>query len=135
MRKLLPLLFALLAVGCEVLEEDISGKEVQITAPADRTTLVPGRVEFRWAAMQYASGYEFTVVAPSFATARRTVVDTVIYADSLSRSYGYSVELAAGKYEWRVRGFNGSYRTLMETRSLTVIPVSQEPQQPDDPEP
>ena len=42
MNKLLPVLFALLAVGCEVLEEDISGKEVRITAPADRTTLAPG---------------------------------------------------------------------------------------------
>lgn len=42
MNKLLPLLFALLAVGCEVLEEDISGVQVRITAPSDRVS-VAGR--------------------------------------------------------------------------------------------
>ena len=130
MNKLLPVLFALLAVGCAVLEEDISGKEVRITAPADRTTLAPGRVEFRWAAMQYAAGYEFTVVAPSFGAAERIVADTVIYADSLSHSYGCRVDLTAGEYEWSVTGFNGGYRTRTEVRSLTVAV----PETPEDPE-
>ena len=130
MNKLLPVLFALLAVGCEVLEEDISGKEVRITAPADRTTLAPGRGEFRWAAMQYAAGYEFTVVAPSFGAAERIVADTVIYADSLSHSYGCRVDLTAGEYEWSVTGFNGGYRTRTEVRSLTVAV----PETPEDPE-
>lgn len=46
--------------------------------------------------------------------------DTVIYADSLARSYGCRVELTAGEYEWSVTGFNGGYRTRTEVRSLTV---------------
>ena len=120
MNKLLPLLFALLAVGCEVLEEDISGVQVRITAPSDRVSVAAGGVGFRWAATQYAVGYEFTVVEPSFAAAGRIVADTVIYADSLARSYGCHVELTAGEYEWSVTGFNGGYRTRTEVRRLTV---------------
>lgn len=64
MNKLLPLLLALLAIGCEVLEEDISGTQVRITAPSDRVSVAAGSVDFRWAAAQYAVGYEFTVVEP-----------------------------------------------------------------------
>ena len=130
MKKLLPLLFALLAVGCEVLEEDISGKAVHITAPADRVSVASGVVGFRWAATQYATGYEFRLVAPSFAAAGRIVADTVIYVDSLSRSYGCRIELAAGEYQWSVTGFNGGYRTRTEVRSLTVAA----PENPEDPE-
>lgn len=121
MNKLLPLLFALLAVGCEVLEEDISGVQVRITAPSDRVSVAAGGVGFRWAATQYAVGYEFTVVEPSFAAAGRIVADTVIYADSLARSYGCRVELTAGEYEWSITGFNSGYKTRTGVRSLTVV--------------
>lgn len=83
MKKLLIPLFALAAVGCEVLEEDISGTQVQIIAPADRVSVEVGTVDFRWAAVEYATGYEFTVVSPSFSAAGCVVADTVIYADTL----------------------------------------------------
>ncbi|MCD8035176.1 MAG: hypothetical protein LUF83_12910 [Alistipes sp.] len=121
MNKLLPLLLALLAIGCEVLEEDISGTQVRITAPADRVSVAAGSVDFRWAAAQYAVGYEFTLVSPSFGAAGRIVADTVIYADSLSRSYGCRVELTAGEYEWSITGFNSGYKTRTGVRSLTVV--------------
>lgn len=121
MKKLLPLLFALLTAGCEVLEEDISGREVRIVAPADGVSVVAGKVDFRWLATACAAGYEFTVVAPSFAAAGCVLADTVIYADTLARSYGCRVELEAGQYQWSVRGFNGGYTTRTEVRSLTVI--------------
>lgn len=120
MKRLLPLLFALLAVGCEVLEEDISDAQVQITAPSDRVSVAVGSIDFCWAATQYAVGYEFTVVEPSFVAVKRIVVDTVIYADSLARSYGCRVELTAGEYKWSVAGFNGGYKTRTEIRHLTV---------------
>lgn len=130
MKKLFPLLLALLAIGCEVLEEDISDRQVRITAPADRVSIASGVVGFRWAATQYAAGYEFRLVAPSFAAAGRIVADTVIRADSLARSYGCRIELAAGEYEWSVTGFNGGYRTRTEVRSLTVTA----PENPEDSE-
>lgn len=121
MKRLLPLLLALLTAGCEVLEEDISGREVRIVAPADNVTVTPGVVAFRWQAVDHAAGYEFTLVAPSFAAAGRIVADTVIRADTLARNYGCRVELEAGEYQWSVRGFNGGYTTRTEVRSLTVV--------------
>lgn len=136
MKKLLPLLFVLLTAGCEVLEEDVSGREVRIVAPADRVSVAPGTVAFRWQAVDHAAGYEFTVVAPSFAAAGRVVTDTVIYADTLARNYGCRVELEAGEYQWSVRGFNGGYTTRTETRALTVVPdeTSDDPETPATPE-
>ena len=80
MKKLLPLLFLLLPVGCEVLEEDISHDRVPVVAPADKVSVAAGTVDFRWAAVEYATGYEFTAVSPSFAAAGRVVADTVIRA-------------------------------------------------------
>lgn len=132
MKKLLPLLFVLLTAGCEVLEEDISGREVSVLAPADGVSVVAGKVDFRWLATACAAGYEFTVVAPSFAAAERIVADTVLRADTLARSYGCRVDLAAGEYEWSVRGFNGGYTTRTETRALTVI-AAETPDEPETP--
>ena len=125
MKKLLPLLFLLLSVGCEVLEEDISHDRVPVVAPADKVSVAAGAVDFRWAAVEYATGYEFTAVSPSFAAAGRVVADTVIRADTL----GCRLSLPAGEYEWCVTGFNGGYKTPGEIRSLTVLPA-EEPQEP-----
>lgn len=135
MKKLRLLLFALLAAGCEVLEENISGKEVRIIAPADRVSVTAGKVAFLWQVADHAAGYEFTVVAPSFAAAGRIVADTVIYADTLARSYGCHVELETGEYEWSVRGFNAGYTTRAETRALTVVPAENtgDPENPEEP--
>lgn len=80
----------------------------------------------------YAAGYEFTVVSPSFSAAERVVADTVIWADTLARSYGFRADLAAGAYEWSVTGFNGGYRTRTEVRSLTVLPA-ENPELPAEP--
>lgn len=62
----------------------------------------------------------------------RVVADTVIYADTLARSYGFRADLAAGAYEWSVTGFNGDYRTRTEVRSLTVLPA-ENPELPAEP--
>lgn len=132
MKKLLIPLFALAAVGCEVLEEDISGENIRIIAPADKVSAAAGAVDFRWQALEYAAGYEFTVVSPSFAAAGRVMADTVIWADTLARSYGFRADLAAGEYEWSVTGFNGGYKTRTEVRSLTVLPA-ENPELPAEP--
>lgn len=132
MKTLLLLSFLLLAAGCEVLEEDISNKKVPVIAPADRVSTAAGTVDFRWAAVEYAVGYEFTVVSPSFSAAGRVVADTVIYADTLARRFGCRLTLAEGEYEWSVAGFNGGYRTRTEVRSLSVLPAGN-PEQPEKP--
>ncbi|WP_279094583.1 hypothetical protein [Alistipes finegoldii] len=132
MKTLTIFFLMLLAAGCELLEEDISDKKVPVIAPADRVSTAAGTVDFRWAAVEYAAGYEFTVVSPSFSAAGRVVADTVIYADTLVRRFGCRLTLAEGEYEWSVAGFNGGYRTRVEVRSLTVLPAGN-PEQPEKP--
>lgn len=131
--KLMLAALALTVSGCGILEEDISGDRVRIIAPADRVTLAQGLVEFRWQAAEYASGYTFTLVSPSFDAAERVLADTVIYADSLARHFGMRLELDAGKYEWRVGAFNSAYETRTTVRSLTVE-APDEPADPEEPE-
>lgn len=122
MKKLFPLLCLLFAAGCEVLEEDISHKQVPVIAPADGVSVVAGSIDFRWSAVEYATGYEFTVVSPSFSAAGRVVADTVIWADTLGRRFGCRLVLSEGEYEWSVTGFNGGYKTRTGVRGLTVVP-------------
>lgn len=120
MKKLFPLLFVLLGAGCEILEEDLSDGTVQILSPVPGATVPAGSVAFCWVATRHAAGYEFTVATPAFPTACRIVADTTILADSLVRHYGCCVELAPGAYEWRVRAYNTTSMTRMETHALTV---------------
>ncbi len=133
MKKICFLLPLLAAVSCEILEEDISNRSVEIIAPADRTTAVAGNIDFHWTAMEYAVGYELTVVSPSFATAERVALDTVIYADTLSRRFHCRIPLSEGEYQWRINGFDAGYSSKRTTRNLTVI-AADEPQTPDEPE-
>lgn len=133
----LKFLFATLllaAWGCEILEEDISKERVRIVAPADRITVTAGEVDFRWQGVAYATGYELTVVTPSFTAAERIVIDTVIRADSLDRRFGCRLTLDQGEYEWSVMGFNGGYTTHTEVRSLTVV-AAEVPDSPETPGP
>lgn len=115
------LFFMLLLSSCEVLEEDLSDRTVTVIAPADRIAVQAGAVDFRWQAVEYAAGYEFSLVSPSFEAAARVVADTVIRSDTLARRYGCRLTLREGEYEWQVTGFNGGYATQPVVRRLTVI--------------
>lgn len=110
----------LLVAGCEILEEDISKERALLLAPADGIVIAPGAVDFRWQALPDATGYECTVVSPTFDAAERIVADTVIYTDSLARHYGCRIELPEGRYEWRVTAFNSAYTSRPAVRILNV---------------
>ena len=129
---LFPILL-LFAVSCEILEEDISDRRVEIVGPASGSTVPTGEVVFRWQAVKDATGYAFTLAAPSFGEGR-IVADTVILADTLlSRHYGCRLRLDAGQYEWMVTAFNAGYETRSETLRLTIVeePAPEEPEQPE----
>lgn len=120
MNRLILFLSVLLAAGCDLLEEDISEVRIDIVSPADEAVAVAGPVDFRWRAVRYAAGYELTVATPSFAAVTHLVIDTLLRADTLSRSCGCRVELAAGEYEWSLQAFNGGYETPAVVRRLSV---------------
>lgn len=121
MKKLFLILILSTTIGCEVLEEDISNREIQLLAPANHAMVEAGIVTFGWEAVDYAIGYRFTLVTPSFAAADCIIADTVIYADTLYSTLKCRVLLPAGKYEWSVVGFNGGYKTSAEMHNLTVF--------------
>lgn len=115
-----------IAAGCEILETDISGDRVRVLSPADGVRVECGEVAFRWMGSNDVTGYEFTLVSPSFDAAQRIVTDTVIYADTLARHYGCCAVLEEGEYEWRVTGFNSGYETRTEVRRLEVAAAAEE---------
>lgn len=125
-RLLILLTLGLTAMGCEILEENISGDRVRMLAPVDGAEVPEGTVAFSWEALDNASGYVFTLVGPSFDAAKQVVADTVIYADTLARHFGYRTVLTPGEYEWRVTGFNSGYESRGQQLSLTVTAVQTE---------
>lgn len=131
MKKTLSFLAAaLLLCGCEVLEKDLTERKIRVIAPADGVTVAAGEVLFRWQSVEDATGYEFRIVTPAFAAAERVILDTVLLADTLARSYGCRVRLDAGHYAWSVAGFNGSYTTRTQTHALTVRSAQPEQDEP-----
>ena len=53
-RILLPLMLLPLA-GCEILEEDITNRQIEITAPTDGARVAAGDVCFAWRGVEHAS--------------------------------------------------------------------------------
>ncbi|MDR1671291.1 MAG: hypothetical protein LBR57_02105 [Alistipes sp.] len=104
----------------EIPDTDISGEKISIIAPVDKTEISEGRVTFRWDGLDGAEKYRITIVAPDFENARVVVKDEVIYEDPLVMSYGVELELAAGKYQWSVRAFNETYKSIRSVYDLTV---------------
>lgn len=121
MKKLLFLLLLALPAGCEILETDLSDERVTVIAPADGVAVPAGRVDFRWEATPHAAGYALTIVAPTFAAARRVAADTLLLADTMQRNAGCALNLPEGRYEWRVAAFNDSSVSSAEIRALTVL--------------
>jgi len=121
---------ALLLAGtaCEIVEEDISGRCVEIVGPAAGATVPAGETLFRWRAVERAAGYELCVT-----TEGRIVADTLLAADTLglARSCGCRLRLEAGRYEWTVAAFNSGYETRSATLHLTVA-EEPEPEMPEE---
>lgn len=122
MNRLALTAFALLPLaGCGIIEEDMTGRQVGIIAPADGVQIAAGAVRFAWRGVETASGYELLVVSPSFGRAERIAADTVIRADSVSRGACCTIPLGEGNYEWSVRPFNSAYAGEPMTAKLHVI--------------
>lgn len=121
----------LLCAACDILEEDISDRPIEIVGPACGATVPPGETLFRWRAVDRATGYALCVAAEG-----RIVADTLLAADTLglARSYGCRLTLEAGRYEWTVAAFNAGYETRSATLQLTVV-AEPEPEEPENPEP
>lgn len=99
--KVLAGLMAMMAYGCEdIIEEDISDDEINITYPRNQQ-IESNVVTFQWSALDGADDYRVQVYAEN----QNMVLDSLVETNS------FTYELDPGTYQWRVRGENFAYET------------------------
>ncbi len=109
----------LLLAGCsEFIEPSIEKREITILAPANKLETNSYQQTFWWNPMADALFYRLQIVEPKFDSVSKMVLDTLIKTEK----FVYTMD--PGKYEWRVRGENGSSASSYSTRSLEIFPSS-----------
>ena len=94
--------------------EDISGKTVNILAPADTSVLTITEVNFSWSTVEDAESYKLQIATPTFDAATQIVLDTTITVSNFTKT------LELGNYQWRVRAENSDYQTVYTSQSFTI---------------
>ncbi|WP_281232412.1 hypothetical protein [Flavobacterium gelatinilyticum] len=104
-------------ISCEeiLIVEDISKREVVLTAPANNAALSSSGVTFSWEAVDDATKYQLQIATPNFDAPLQIVTDTTVTKNS------YTQQLNIGKYEWRVRALNSSYETAYFRKSFEIL--------------
>ena len=108
-----------LLAGCsEFIEPSIENRKIEILAPANRLETNSYQQTFWWNPMADALFYRLQVVSPKFDSVSKLVLDTLITTEK----FVYTMD--PGKYEWRIRGENGSSVSNYSTRSLEIFQSS-----------
>ena len=98
-------LIAVMLFGCDdFIAEDVSGSTLVIRAPTDQAIVPASKLTFWWDALEVNTAYRLQVVVPSFEQTAYLVVDTLI------NTHQFTMSLDSGRYAWRVRAENGTYR-------------------------
>jgi len=106
-----------LLAGCsEFIEPSIENRKIDILAPSNKLETSSYQQIFWWNPMANALLYRLQVITPSFENADKLILDTLIKAEK------FTYTLDPGKYEWRVRGENGSSTSEYSQRSFEVFP-------------
>lgn len=108
----------LFACTKDVVEKDLNGKNIVLVSPADNDTLSSLTNVFWWNEMEGATKYHLQIVTPQFSSVQQLLLDSNIAGDH------FSFTLPPGRYQWRVRGFNGSSETEYSVRTLTIDSTS-----------
>ncbi|WDF60808.1 hypothetical protein PQ462_05460 [Flavobacterium sp. KACC 22758] len=95
--------------------DNITKKEVSLTAPANNAILSTSGVTFSWETVEGADKYQLQIAIPSFEAARQIILDTVVSKNS------YTQQLNIGKYEWRIRAINSAYETAYVKKSFEIL--------------
>lgn len=119
MKKLVFFLIPVLALlpGCEeiLMEGDISGESVVLTAPVNNAQFFSTGITFTWDVVEDATGYRIQIARPGFDAPLQILSDETVTTTS------FTFQLTPGVYQWRVKALNSSYGTLYTTRSFTVV--------------
>jgi len=98
----------------DIIEDDLEGKNVVLTAPKDCLKTEALTQVFWWEEVEGALKYNFQIVSPSFTNVQELVIDS----NTIKTQYQFT--LHPGTYQWRVRAFNGSSTTLYTTYNLII---------------
>lgn len=103
--------------GCkDVFEQDISNKQLHINGPADGAVNSVYNQLFWWNKLEGATQYSIQIVTPSFDSVKSIITDTIL--GDVNKFYK---TITPGKYQWRIRAENGSYKTNYQVYSLTML--------------
>lgn len=106
---------SLLITSCkDIIEEDLDGKNVVLTAPQDCLKTEALTQNFWWEEVYGALKYNLQIASPSFSNIQELTLDS-----NLTKTQ-YQFTLHPGTYQWRVRAFNGSSTTLYTTYNLII---------------
>ncbi|MBN1339749.1 MAG: hypothetical protein JXA03_10525 [Bacteroidales bacterium] len=116
---LIAIILLLGVAGCkDILEDDLTGRAVELMAPPDSYQTTLNTHTFWWQAVEGAEGYDLQIVSPGFDYIERLFLDTSITV------LKYDYTLLPGLYQWRVRAWNYSTSTAWSVRTLTIDSTS-----------
>lgn len=104
-------------ISCEeiLMVDDITNKEVTLTAPANNSVISFSGITFSWETIEGAEKYQLQIATPNFETAQRIVLDTTVSKNNFTQ------QLNIGKYEWRIKAVNTAYETKYTKRSFEIL--------------
>lgn len=102
----------------EFIEPSIEHRNITILAPADKIETNSYQQTFWWNPLTDALAYRLQVVSPNFDSVSKLIIDTLI------KNEKFVYTLDPGKYQWRVRGENGSSVSNFSYRFLEIFPSS-----------
>jgi hypothetical protein len=118
----LPLLCGVLFflfTGCtkEVFEENLAGKTINVLAPANNLSTTSSTITFWWDKLENVTNvkYRVQIVDSTFTNILQLIADT-----SLSENK-FTISLPAGKYQWRIQGYNSGTETVYQVYNLTIL--------------
>lgn len=107
---------AIIFCSCDdIIEPDITSKQVEIKSPADGITIQTITPTFTWNAVDGATKYNIQIAYPSFDKVQ------VLYDTTITKTV-YSKQLNSGIFEWKVRAVNNNYYgAFTEKENLRLI--------------
>ncbi|MBN9485500.1 MAG: hypothetical protein BGO70_02755 [Bacteroidetes bacterium 43-93] len=98
----------------DIIEKDITNTQIEILSPYENYISSKYEITFWWKEAKNVQKYRLQIVSPTFDSLQSIILDTLI----ANTQYLYT--LYPGRYQWRIRGENGSSATQYYQRNLTI---------------
>ncbi len=110
-------LIGLLYACADIMDPDISDKQVFLLSPHDNIETILSTHTFWWSEVEYAEEYTLQIARPNFKFIEQIVLDTTITKTKFV--YG----LTPSEYEWRVQASNTRSETQFSSHSMFIDPT------------